>query len=299
MERPLPRRLSAALRRAGNASALAMRVAGSPDVFEARGPQSSVNYVTSHDGFTLQDLVTYEQKHNQANGEDNRDGMHTNRSWNCGIEGPSDDEWIRSLRDRERRNLLTILMMSQGIPMLLAGDELGRTQRGNNNAYCQDNEISWVDWKSADPRLAEFVAHLCRLRNEHPALRRTVWLGSPDGRVRPDGLRFFDSHAVEIQAGEPVAMRNGVEILIPGRDRSVIDRRSQWTDDADFLLLCNIRDYDTLFSIPSDGASKSWWRVVDTGSPSHVGAPFQRASGVVTVRAHAMMVLMGVAARHA
>jgi glycogen operon protein len=285
------------LRRAGNASALTMRVAGSPDVFAARGPQSSVNYVTSHDGFTLQDLVTFEKTSNQANGEDNRDGMRENRSWNCGIEGSSTDDWIRSLRDRERRNLLTTLMVSQGVPMLLAGDELARTQRGNNNAYCQDNEVSWLDWKQTDRDLAEFVGELCRLRREHPALRRTQWLFPADGRVPPDALRCFDSRAKEVPAGETVPSNGPMEILLPGRELRAPDRRGQWTDDADFLLLCNPRDYDTVFSIPSDGTSKSWWRVVDTGNPAPLRAPFQRASGVVTVRGHSMIVLMGTKTR--
>ncbi|HEX6792117.1 MAG TPA: glycogen debranching protein GlgX [Candidatus Krumholzibacteria bacterium] len=281
------------LRRGGNSAALVMRIAGSPDVFEARAPQASINYITSHDGFTLEDLVTYEKKYNQANGEDNRDGMHTNLSWNCGFEGPSPDDWIRSLRDRERRNLLTTMMLSQGIPMLLAGDEMGRTQRGNNNAYCQDNEISWVDWTRAENDLVDFVAELCRLRKEHPALRRTLWLASADGHVRPDGLRYFDSHAKEVPVGETLSVHGPLEILLPGRDRSVFDRRSQWTNDADFLLLCNPRDQDAVFSIPSNGRTTSWWRLIDTATAAAIRAPLQRVSGVATVRAHSMIVLMG------
>jgi hypothetical protein len=138
---------------------------------------------------------------------------------------------------------------------------------------------------------------LCRLRNEHPALRRSLWLGSADGRVRPDGMRYFNSRAREIPAGEAVDVHGPIEILIPGRDRSVFDRRSQWTGDAEFLLLCNPRDSDAVFSIPSDGGSRSWWRAVDTGRAFQPDVSLPRVSGVFTVRAHSMVVLMGTPAR--
>jgi isoamylase len=283
------------LRRSSDASSLSLRMSASPDVFdvEGRSPQSSINYVTSHDGFTLHDLVTYEHVYNQANGEDNRDGMQVNYSWNGGVEGESDDAWIRSLRDREARNLLTTLMVSQGIPMLLAGDEMGRTQRGNNNAYCQDNDISWVNWEGASTARVDFTGLLCRLRREHPALRRTQWLSGADGRARADGMRYFNpvAHAVEI--GDTVWIRGPLQILIPGRDPSVSDRRTAWAEDADFLLLLNPRDLDTLFSLPPAAASTSWWRVLDTGSPTRTGVPFQRVSGAVRCRPHSMVVLMG------
>src|SRR6202022_2175681 len=133
-------------------SEIATRLAGSADLYETtnRPPSASVNFVTAHDGFTLKDLVSYDHKHNEANGEDNRDGSDDNRSWNCGVEGPTDDPAILALRARQKRNFLTTLLLSQGVPMLLAGDEMGRTQQGNNNAYCQDNEVSWLDWSQAD-----------------------------------------------------------------------------------------------------------------------------------------------------
>jgi len=287
------------LLRSGDAASFALRVAASPDVFDEGGrvPQSSINHVTSHDGFTLRDLVTYEHIHNQANGEDNRDGMQYNHSWNCGVEGESDDAWIRSLREREARNLLTTLLVSQGIPMLLAGDEMGRTQRGNNNAYCQDNDISWLDWEHADRARVDFVSLLCRLRREHPALRRVLWLAGADGLARTNGMHYYDALARPVEVGEKVQIRGPVQILVPGRDPSGFDGRPTWTEDADFLLLCNPRELDTVFSIPSSGASKSWWRVADTGNSAQADAPFHRVSGAVRCRAHAMVVLMGTATR--
>ena len=158
-------------------------------VTAAARPYASVNFVTAHDGFTLRDLVSYERKHNEANGEDNRDGTDDNRSWNCGVEGETDDAGRRDLRRRQVRNLLATLLLSTGVPMLVAGDELGRTQGGNNNAYCQDNEISWVDWSLLGTRpgasLLELTARLIALRRAHPVLRRRAFFSG--GRSRPDG----------------------------------------------------------------------------------------------------------------
>jgi isoamylase len=167
----------------------ATRLTGSSDLFgRDRRPTASINLVTVHDGFTLNDLVSYDAKHNEANGEDNRDGNDDNRSWNCGAEGPTDDPSVLELRARQRRNLLATLLLSDGVPLLLGGDELGRTQRGNNNAYCQDNEISWVDWTRADRDLLEFVARVCRLRREHAVFRRTRFFTAGELRwLRPDG----------------------------------------------------------------------------------------------------------------
>src|SRR5207248_9264471 len=156
----------------------AERLAGSADLYQADGrdPLASINFVTAHDGFTLHDLVSYERKHNTANGEDNHDGSDDNRSWNCGVEGETDDPAVLELRARQKRNFLTTLLVSQGTPMLLGGDERGRTQRGNNNAWCQDNELSWYDWKSSDRSLRDFTKRLIRLRREHPVFRRRSFL---------------------------------------------------------------------------------------------------------------------------
>ena len=171
---------------------VATRLAGSSDLYadDGRSPYASVNFVTAHDGFTLRDLVTYDHKHNEANGEDNRDGTDNNRSWNYGVEGETDDPAIVALRRRQAANLMATLCLSNGVPMITAGDERGRTQRGNNNAYCQDNEISWIDWRPDDAWLDvyEITKAALRLRREHPALRQRHWFeGRPDHPRRPEG----------------------------------------------------------------------------------------------------------------
>ncbi len=187
---------------------LAERLTGSSDLYEATGrrPFASINFVTCHDGFTLADLVSYNDKHNEANGEDGRDGTDDNRSWNCGVEGPTDDPDIRSLRRQQMRNFLATLLLSQGVPMLLGGDELGRTQGGNNNAYCQDSPISWYDWARVDHDLLNWTERLIALRRAHPVFRRR---------------RFFQGHPLRGSAGGPRAPRRG---LVPQR-RPADDRR--------------------------------------------------------------------------
>ncbi|MCP5120249.1 MAG: glycogen debranching enzyme GlgX, partial [bacterium] len=160
----------------GVVSEMATRLAGSSDLYAQSGrrPYASINFVTSHDGFTMLDLVSYNHKHNEANGEDNHDGENNNLSWNCAVEGPSTDRSIQSLRDRQRRNFMATLLLSQGVPMISGGDELSRTQDGNNNAYCQDNETSWYPWdlKPGEQNFLEFVQYLIELRHNHPVLRR-------------------------------------------------------------------------------------------------------------------------------
>src|SRR5207237_9347848 len=184
-----------------NVGEFAQRFTGSSDLYEENGRDlfASINFVTAHDGFTLRDLVSYNGKHNEANGEDSRDGTDDNRSWNLGAEGPTSDEAVLALRASQPRNLLGTLLLSQGVPMLLAGDALGRTQGGNNNAWCQDNEISWFDWERADEDLLEYTHRLIRLRREHPVFRRQHFLsgravsgsGLPDvWWFRPDGRRM-------------------------------------------------------------------------------------------------------------
>ena len=179
----------------GQVGELAYRLTGSSDLYESGGrrPYASINFITAHDGFTLHDLVSYNEKHNEANGEDNRDGHNDNLSWNCGVEGAADDPGVLALRERQKRNFLSTLILSQGVPMLLSGDELGRTQRGNNNAYCQDNETSWVDWNLSEPRqeLLEFTRYLIQLFHKHPVLRRRKFF---QGRDRKS-TRLNSSHS--------------------------------------------------------------------------------------------------------
>jgi isoamylase len=253
---------------------LASRLTGSADLYEtsARRPVASVNFVTCHDGFTLADLVSYDRKHNEGNGEGNRDGSDDNRSWNCGTEGPTDDPEINELRERQVRNFLVTLFLSQGIPMLLAGDELGRTQRGNNNSYCQDNEISWVDWETAAKHadLMEFVRSLSELRRAHPLLRRRRFFsglagGSTDGQrdiiwLTPSGAEMTGDDWDAGYSRSLAVGLNGDAITEPGP-------RGERITDADFLLLINAHSDPVTFAIPADLGSAPWRVVVDTATP--------------------------------
>lgn len=264
--------------RDSRASALATRLAGSSDVFRnrRRRPQASINLVTSHDGFTLADLVTYERKRNDANGENGRDGENWNHNWNCGTEGPDADPEISDLRERLRRNLLAILFLSQGVPMLVAGDEFGRTQAGNNNAYCQDNAISWVDWSLAkDNQLVEFVRELLRIRAAEPAFRREAFFdGAVDpatGRkdiawIRPDGTEILSS---EWSSGGLECF--GAEIA-GSRDRR-------------YLVLCNPTAEPCGFQLPAGG-----WRVlIDTLMPDPAGSTSPTAAYEVGTRSFVLL----------
>jgi isoamylase len=274
--------------RGGKGRPFMARIAGSPDVFRAGGrpPQASVNFVTCHDGFTLQDLVSYESKHNEANGEDNRDGHGDNHSWNCGVEGPTDDANIVALRERQKRNLLASLLLSQGVPMLLGGDEAGHTQYGNNNAYCQDNEVSWTDWVESDGNLVDFVAALIRLRKGTPALRRTEWLAeNGGGSDQTHRMSWYDAGGGEIgdAAGEnsddapPIPL----QVLIPG---PVVDE--------DVLILLNPTDDDAAFEPPASHSGGAWYEVLDTGSDrAQKLEPAPRTAAPVGVGSRTLVVL--------
>jgi isoamylase len=253
--------------------ALASRVTGSSDIFDHHGrrPRSSINFVTAHDGFTLTDLVSYNEKHNEANFEDNRDGTDANYSWNCGVEGPTDDDRILNLRAQQKRNMLATLMLSQGIPMLLAGDELNHTQRGNNNAYAQDNEIGWISWTDdSDPELVEFLRDLARLRHQHPVFRRPHFFkGDTSG---PSGLK--DITWVE-QSGREMnhhdwheSGRRCIGAMFGGDtgDRFVSLRGYPEFDET-FLMLMNAHDHDIAFTLPAIPAFRGWRVVLDTTRP--------------------------------
>jgi glycogen operon protein len=253
---------------------LAYRLTGSSDLYERDGrrPSASINFITSHDGFTLRDLVSYNQKHNEANLEDNRDGDNNNNSWNCGVEGPTDDPAVNELRARQQRNFLATLLLSQGVPMLLAGDELNRTQRGNNNAYCQDNEISWINWELDAParELLEFTRRLLRLRREHPALhRRQFFQARPihGGAVRdvcwfrPDGQEMSDQ---EWESGPATCMG----MLLDGQQMKEWDERGRYITDDVLLLLLNAHPADVPFTLPGAPGDPPWELVLDTANPS-------------------------------
>jgi isoamylase len=247
---------------------LAYRVTGSSDLYEATGrrPYASVNFVTAHDGFTLNDLVSYNDKHNEANGEENRDGESHNRSWNCGVEGPTDDPEVNGLRNRQKRNFLSTLFLSQGIPMLLGGDELGRSQGGNNNGYCQDNDLSWFDWESADKELLEYTRRLIQLRKEHPVFRRRRWFqGRPIhgvtvtdiGWFTPDGVEMAEEHWGEGFAKAVGVFLNGEAIASP-------DARGERIVDDSFYVLFNAHYEPLPFVIPKGDWGKEWKTVLDT-----------------------------------
>lgn len=277
----------------------ASRFTGSSDLYEAdtRRPSASINFVTAHDGFTLRDLVSYNEKHNEANGEGNRDGTDDNRSWNSGVEGPTDDPAVLALRARRQRSLLTTLLLSQGVPMLLGGDEIGRSQGGNNNGYAQDNEVSWFDWDQVDEQLLRFTRSLITLRHEHPVFRRRNWFqGRPIrgeevddiGWLRPDGREMTDEDWEAATAGALQVFLNGDAIL--GRD----DRGRPVADDS-FVLLCN-PDPDTVtFTLPPAAWGGPWGVVLDTDEPVLRSSPTDEvvdAGGTREVRDRAMVLLV-------
>ena len=280
--------------------AFAASLCGSADLYAAarRAPSASINFVTVHDGFTLADAVAYHHKRNDANGEEGRDGESHNRTWNCGAEGPTDDAAILALRARQQRNLLTTLFVSQGVPLLLAGDEMGRTQQGNNNAYCQDNAISWLDWSDArrnDP-LHAFTQRLLQLRRDHPVLRHTQWL---TGEVDADGRRditWFSVWGLEMTPDE----WNSPGVRCFG---ALLDGRFSPAGDANsVLLLINGSHHEALFTVPRCAAGPVGWHpVIDTatltGTPAELSPWTPGAQH--RVPAHAMVVLTHAATPHA
>jgi isoamylase len=256
----------------------ARRFTGSADLYEASGrkPHASINFVTAHDGFTLHDLVSYNDKHNEANGEENRDGSDNNRSWNCGNEGPSDDTAINALRRHQKRNLMATLLLSQGIPMILSGDELGHTQRGNNNAYCQDNDISWLDWNLDDERKSflDFVARTVALRRQHPVFSRRRFLrGRTVGEnikevmwLRPDGQEMTQNEW-------DMPFTRCVGVYLAGAAIERIDGRGKPVSDDDFLVLFNAHHEAIPFVLPEFRAGSTWMSVLDTAADAK---PFEQ-----------------------
>jgi isoamylase len=257
----------------------AYRLTGSSDLYGRTGrrPHASINFVTAHDGFTLTDLVSYDHKHNEANGEDNRDGTDDNRSWNSGVEGPSDDPEVTLIRARRRRAMLATLLLSQGVPMLRHGDELGHSQEGNNNAYCQDNEISWLDWEHADEEFLEFCAELVAFRRSHPVFtRRRFFEGerivgsrstlSDIGFFRPDGVEMSDEDWDTGYAKSLGVFLNGLALPDP-------DQRGHRLSDDSFLLLFNGDQGDVTFMLPGGDWGKWWVTEFDTADADAPGAP--------------------------
>jgi glycogen operon protein len=281
------------------AGALAQRLYGSADVFDRHGrrPQASVNFITAHDGFTLHDLVSYNERHNEANGEDNRDGHAHNRSWNCGVEGETDDAAVNELRGRQMRNFLATLLLSQGAPMLLAGDEFARTQRGNNNAYCQDNEISWVDWTLAETNRAQvrFVQSLTALRRRYPILRRNRFLSTVvNEAIGVKEVTWISTAGSEMREED---WNNGSRcfgMLLDGRAQVTgIKQRGQ---DATMLLITNSHHDVVPFTLPAAGdqmAHARWTLLLDTqfSEPAHIAENEHAAGDVYTVAARSLLLL--------
>jgi glycogen operon protein len=249
----------------------ASRITGSSDLYkhDGRRPYASINFVTAHDGFTLNDLVSYNDKHNEANGEDGRDGADDNRSWNCGVEGPTDDPQVNTLRERQRRNLLATMLLSQGVPMLLHGDELGRTQQGNNNAYCQDSELSWVDWSLAkeNKELIEFTAALTEFRKNHPVFRRRrFFAGKPirkDEELR-DIAWFTPSGEEMTEQNWDDGFGKAIVVFLNGEGISDLDQRGAAVVDSSFLIAFNAHHEDIEMTLPEESYGHEWTVVVNT-----------------------------------
>jgi isoamylase len=276
-----------------NVAQFASRFTGSSDLYQSdgRAPFASINFITAHDGFTLRDLVSYNQKHNEANGEGNKDGTDDNRSWNLGVEGPTDDPEINALRARQQRNFLATLLLSQGAPMLLGGDEFSRTQGGNNNAWCQDNELSWFRWNEADPDLLDFTRRLIALRRAHPVFRRTTFLsghevkgsGLPDvWWFRPDGRRMTQKDWQRQDAHTLGVFLNGAEI--PERT----PEGKEVVDDS-FLLLFNAYGESITFTLPTRRFGARWRVELATGDGVPEGPLAARAQ--VTIEGRSLVLL--------
>jgi isoamylase len=280
----------------GMVSEIATRLAGSSDLYARTGrrPYASINFVTAHDGFTLHDLVSYERKHNEANGEGSRDGEEHNNSWNGGVEGPTTDAAITGLRERQKRNLLATLLLSQGVPMICGGDELGRTQQGNNNAYCQDNELSWVDWELDGPRkqLLEFTKRLVALRRQHPVLtRRRFFQGR---RIRGSDVKdisWFNPAGQEMtdDAWNAEFVRC-LGVRLAGDVIDEIDEKGERITGDTLLLLLNADAGDVTFKLPSPRPGELWARVVDT-TEANGGRPALHREETLRLKGRSVVVL--------
>ncbi|MEM9447879.1 MAG: glycogen debranching protein GlgX [Cyanobacteria bacterium P01_E01_bin.6] len=282
----------------GSLAEFAYRFTGSSDLYEFNGrrPSASINFVTAHDGFTLADLVSYNEKHNEANGEDNRDGESYNRSWNCGVEGETDDPEILALRHQLHRNFLTTLFLSQGVPMMVSGDERGRTQKGNNNVYCQDNELAWLDWtiEGTDTELLNFTRQLIYFRRKHPVFRRRKWFqgraihGSQVrdlGWFNPDGEEVTEEQWLEGLSKEIAVFLNGEEIPARGK------QGERLMDDS-FLLLFNANHEPVEFMVPMGLRDRPWFVVINTTKSQFVtnGSAFKGHTSI-SVEGRSLMVL--------
>jgi isoamylase len=277
----------------------ASRLTGSADLYEDTGrrPVASINFVTAHDGFTLRDLVSYNDKHNEANGEGNRDGESNNRSWNCGAEGPTEDPAVNALRARQQRNFLTTLLLSQGVPMISHGDELGRTQQGNNNVYCQDNELSWINWAQADTDLMKFTRAVSALRTAHPVFRRRRFFsGKPVGRRGAEGLpdiTWFAPDGSEMTEEDwESSFAKSIAVYLNGHGIPDLDVRGQRVTDDSFVLCFNAHYESIEFTLPPTDFGAAWVPVIYTADTATAQEAKPVTAGAkVAVDARSVMVL--------
>jgi len=274
----------------------ASRLTGSSDLYESSGrrPYASINFLTAHDGFTLTDLVSYNQRHNEKNGEENRDGESNNRSWNCDFEGPTEDPKVNVLRVRQKRNFIATLFLSLGVPMLLGGDEFGRSQQGNNNAYCQDNEISWLDWDNMDTAQLEFTRKIIEFYRQHPVFRRRRWFQGRSIRgndvsdlawFRPDGEQMSDE-----DWGASFAKSLGV--FISGDEIPSLDAAGRRIIDDSFYIIFNAHWEPVEFTLPSERWGQGWSRVLDTSNGMPTEDEWQRAAGTrINIESRSLVVM--------
>jgi isoamylase len=275
---------------------LAQRLTGSPDVYASaagRGPTASVNFVTAHDGFTLADLTSYNDKHNEANGEGNNDGDNSHDSWNCGAEGPTDDPDILELRGRQRRNFIATLLLSHGVPMLLGGDEIGRTQGGNNNGYCQDSEVSWYDWDAADTDLLAFTRAAIDLRRSHPALRRRRFaVGAEDGADASSGeIAMLRTDGTPMAAGDwqdPNA--KALMVWLDGTTTAEPEEDGRARRDGRLLILLNASEVDIDVLLPAESFGSAWNVVLSTGPDGPAPGDRLKAGEAIHVHSRSLLV---------
>ena len=271
----------------------------SSDLYQMNGrrPVASVNFITAHDGFTMNDLVSYNEKHNDANGEGNRDGESNNRSWNCGVEGPTTIKDVNDLRQQQMRNMFATLLCSQGIPMICGGDEVARTQQGNNNAYCQDNAISWTNWDLDDSQkdLLEFVSKLIHLRLEHPVLHRRRFFtgrepGDPDDKIPQ--VEWMD-HTGSIMDMEDWSNTHAFSVMIylNGSDIPEADWYGNQMVDNNFILIFNAHYEPIMFTLPDERYGKKWRLVVDTHNPKGPELNYE-AGFAITAQSRSFLLLM-------
>jgi glycogen operon protein len=261
----------------------ASRLTGSSDLYESGGrrPYASVNFLTAHDGFTLTDLVSYNDRHNEKNGEENRDGEANNRSWNCGFEGPTEDPRVNVLRARQKRNFIATLFLSLGVPMLLGGDEFGRSQQGNNNAYCQDNELSWLEWENIDEAQLEFTRKIIEFHKQHPVFRRRRWFQGRSIRgndvsdlawFRPDGEQMSDEDW-------GVGFAKSLGVFVSGDEIPSLDEAGRRIVDDSFYMIFNAHWEAVEFTLPPERWGQGWSRVLDTSNGTPTEDEWQRAAG--------------------